>query len=69
METATLYVPNIGCDGCVRTIKAEVGQLEGVARVDVDKDTKQVRLEWGNPATLGQIENLLAEIDYPAVKA
>jgi copper chaperone CopZ len=69
METKTLYVPNIGCDGCVRTIKAEVSQLAGVARVDADKDTKQVTVEWTDPATLGQIKALLAEIDYPVAQA
>ncbi|MFO7322812.1 MAG: heavy-metal-associated domain-containing protein [Chloroflexota bacterium] len=69
METTTLYVPNIGCDGCVRTIRTEVGQLAGVVRVEADATSKQVTVEWTEPATLEQIEARLAEIDYPAVSA
>ncbi|MBZ0282190.1 MAG: cation transporter, partial [Anaerolineae bacterium] len=30
MESKTFQVPNIGCDGCVRTIKTEVSQISGV---------------------------------------
>ena len=27
MESKTFKVPNIGCDGCVRTVENEVGEL------------------------------------------
>ena len=30
METKTVNVPNIGCDGCVNTIKNEVSVIPGV---------------------------------------
>lgn len=65
METKTFQVPAIGCDGCVRTVQMELGQLAGVARVEADKDTKMVTVEWAAPATWPQIETRLAEIDYP----
>ena len=64
METKTFKVPNIGCDGCVKTIKNEVGQLSGVQRVEADKDSKVVTVSWDKPASWQEIEGKLVEIDY-----
>mgnify|MGYP001284932110 CR=1 FL=1 len=69
MDSKTFKVPNIGCDGCVSTIKNEIGQLAGVARVDADKDTKIVTVQWQNPASWSGIEQRLVEIDYAPEKA
>ena len=69
MEAKTFKVPNIGCDGCVSTIKNEVGQLAGVARVDADKDTKVVTVQWQDPASWQAIESKLVEIDYAPAQA
>ena len=65
MERKTCQVPNIGCDGCVRTIKTEVSQISGVKQVDGVVDTKTVTVEWDTPATWQKIESTLKEIDYP----
>ena len=65
MEHKTFQVPNIGCDGCVRTIKTEVSQINGVKQVDGVVDTKIVTVEWDAPATWQQIESILKEIEYP----
>jgi copper chaperone CopZ len=64
MERKTFQVPNIGCDGCVRTIKNEVSSIPGVKQVDGAVDTKTVTVEWDKPATWQQIEETLKEIDY-----
>ncbi len=64
MERKTVQVPNIGCDGCVRTIKNEVSQISGVKVVDAKVDGKQVTVEWEAPATWQEIESLMKEIDY-----
>jgi len=65
MERKTFQVPNIGCDGCVKTIKNEVSQINGVKQVDGVVNTKTVTVEWDAPATWGQIESTLKEIEYP----
>ncbi len=65
MQSKTFTVPNISCGHCVMTIKNEVGELAGVVRVEADKDTKQVTVEWVAPATWDQIAALLTEINYP----
>ena len=66
MTTKTFTVPNITCGHCTNTIETEIGELEGVAMVSADVDSKQVNVEWREPATWEQIEALLAEIEFPA---
>jgi cobaltochelatase CobN len=63
--TKTFVVPNISCDHCVRSIKNEVSDIEGVKSVDAKADTKVVTVEWESPATWEQINATLTEIDYP----
>lgn len=65
MESKTFQVPNIGCDGCVKTIKNEVSQIAGVKQVNGVVDSKTVTVEWDTPATWQQIESTLKEIEYP----
>lgn len=64
METKTVHVPNIGCDGCVKTIKNEVSEIPGVVNVDGLVDAKQVTVQWNDPATWQAIEAKMREIDY-----
>lgn len=68
MDSKTFQVPSIGCDGCVRTIQNELSTVAGVARIDADKDTKLVSVDWNSPASWQQIEQKLTEIDYPCAK-
>ena len=64
VERKTFQVPNIGCDGCVKTIKSEVSQIAGVKQVEADVKTKVVTVEWDKPASWQGIESKLVEIDY-----
>lgn len=64
METKTVHVPNIGCNGCVNTIKLEVSDIPGVVNVDGQVAEKQVTVQWEAPATWQNIEAKMREIDY-----
>lgn len=64
MQSKTFTVPNISCGHCVHTVQMEVGELAGVQLVKADQATKQVVVEWDNPATWEQIEARLVEINY-----
>ncbi len=64
MEQKTVKVPNIGCNGCVKTIKNEVSELPGVVSVEGSVETKIVTVQWDAPATWATISNKMAEIDY-----
>ena len=68
MANKTFNVPGINCNHCVMTIKREVGELEGVASVAADAETKNVTVEWQAPATWDNIKSLLAEINFPAAE-
>jgi len=65
MTTKTFLVPNISCGHCTHTIETELGELAGVDKVTADVESRQVTVEWVEPATWAQIESLLEEIDYP----
>jgi hypothetical protein len=43
----------------------ELSDLSGVQSVQADAASKQVTVEWADPASWEQIEALLREIDYP----
>ena len=64
MESKTFKVPNIGCDGCVNTVKGELSDLEGVKTVVGAVDTKMVTVEYDAPASWEKIVSTLKEIDY-----
>lgn len=64
MEQKTFIVPNIGCDGCVRTIKNELSEVDGVSSVDAAVDTKQVTIVYNDAATWEKVLSTLKEIDY-----
>lgn len=64
MQSKTFKVPNIGCNGCVASIKNEVSELSGVQIVSSDVDSQMVTVEWDTPASWEQIEATLVEIDY-----
>jgi len=64
MQSKTFTVPNISCGHCTHTVEMEVGDLAGVKSVKAEQDSKQVVVEWGEPATWEQIEALLVEINY-----
>lgn len=68
MQTVKYSVPSINCNHCVHTIKTELGELDGVKSVEADASTKQVVVQYEDPATQQGIEELLAEINYPVEK-
>lgn len=65
MSKKTFRVPNISCGHCVHTIKMELGELDGVVAVSADETSKEVTVEWQEPATWDQIKALLVDINYP----
>lgn len=66
MAKKTFIVPNISCGHCTRTIETELGELPGVTSVKAEAASKQVTVEWEEPATWDKVRALLEEINYPA---
>ena len=65
MTTKTFTVPNISCGHCTHTIEMELSELDGVTQVKAVQESKQVTVEWQDPANWEQIQALLQEINYP----
>ena len=63
--TKTFTVPNISCGHCTGTIEMELGEMAGITAVKAEEATKQVTVEWDEPASWDKIESLLVEINYP----
>ena len=65
MEKQTFTISKISCGHCVATIQRDLQNLDGVAKVNGDPQTKTITVEWQTPASKLQIEDRLAEIGYP----
>ena len=66
METNRFSIPNISCGHCVMTIQRELGDIEGVLKVEGDPNQKEIAVDWDAPATLEKIKATLEETNYPA---
>ncbi len=62
----TLKINNIGCNGCVNTIKNELAGLTGVTFIQGSVPEKTITVDVDGPATLQTIMGKLVEIEYPA---
>ncbi|MFC1533156.1 heavy-metal-associated domain-containing protein [Thermodesulfobacteriota bacterium] len=67
METKSFSIPNITCGHCVMTIQKELGEVDGVSKVEGDPEKKEITVAWDSPVTLEAIKSTLKEINYPAV--
>ncbi len=65
MEKETFNIPNISCGHCVMAVKNELNELAGVVNVEGDPRTKNVTVEYEEPASVEQIKAKLQEINYP----
>ena len=65
MPSKTFTIENISCEHCVKNIKNELNDLEGIISVEIDQESKQVEVSWQEPLTWEEIKNLLEEISYP----
>ena len=68
MNSKTVSVPNIGCDGCVRTIQNEIKEVAGVVEVKADLKTKLVSVKWDDKTNWQTIAGKPAEIENPVVE-
>ncbi len=62
--TETIFVENIKCGGCMKTIKDTLLQMPGVDTVVVDKDQESV-IVTGADVNRDSINDKLGAIGYP----
>jgi copper chaperone len=65
MATKTYVIPNISCAHCVMHIANRLNEIEGVEYVEGDVTSKEVTVEFSEPASDEVIVAALEEINYP----
>jgi copper chaperone len=68
METLTYRVDGMTCDHCKAAVSGEVAKVTGVQTVDVELDTKLVRVS-GNGVDHDAVVAAIDEAGYDAVTA
>ena len=68
MESQTFSIPNISCGHCVMAIKRELGEMDGISKVEGDPGKKEITVDWNAPVTLEKIKDTLKDINYPATE-
>jgi copper chaperone CopZ len=67
-ETITYFVPGMSCGHCRAAITTEVTAIDGVEAIDVDLDTKLVRISGENLNDAALVA-AIDEAGYDAVRA
>jgi copper ion binding protein len=65
VHTQTYVVTGMTCQHCVTSVTEEVGELDGVASVDVDLDSGRLQVT-GQDVTVEQVQAAVAEAGYSA---
>lgn len=70
MAVLTLTAPDISCAHCKHTIESELGAQAGVHGVEVDVDSRRVRVDYDEAVTGdADLRGALAEIGYPPAES
>ena len=65
MTRITYLIPSISCAHCVMHITQRLNEIEGVENVEGDVTSKEVTVEFSEPASDEVIVAALEEINYP----
>lgn len=68
MTEIKLDVPEISCDHCKMSIEGAVGELDGVARVEVSIADKTVDVEFAESVNQADIVTAIEEQGYAVAK-
>ncbi|MHC1563254.1 copper ion binding protein [Actinomycetospora sp. C-140] len=64
MASTTLSVPEIHCGHCKSAIEGAVGPIDGVRTVEVDVDTRSVRVEHDDAVTVRALVDVIEDQGY-----
>ena len=65
MSHKTIHIPYLLSDACLGHIRGELTKLEGVLSVEFEIQTRNVTIEWTEPATWDDIRDAMSEDGYP----
>lgn len=68
LDETTLFVPSIKCEGCERTIRDALQDVDGVYEVRLELSDKSILVRYEpSPATLARVQTALASAGFEAV--
>jgi len=68
MNTETIKVENLKCNGCASTIKKGLLKLEGISAVTIDIESSIVKVDFkGDNQDVEILKTKLAKMGYPEV--
>ena len=65
-NTTKVMAPDITCDGCASAIKKALGNVKGVANVDVNVESKAVTVEHAPEVSREKIVETLDRAGFPS---
>jgi copper chaperone len=63
-QTATYTVTGMTCDHCVRSVREEIGEIEGVSDIDVDLASGAVSVTSSRPLQDAAVRAAVEEAGY-----
>ena len=66
-KTVTLDVPGMSCAACPITVKKALGKVEGVAKAEVDYESRQATVTFDDAKTdVSKLTRATADAGYPS---
>jgi copper chaperone CopZ len=65
-EQTTVTAPEIVCGGCANAIRNAFGKVSGVSNVEVDVETKQVKVDHESAVSREDIVRVLDDAGFSA---
>jgi copper chaperone len=64
MAEASYTVTGMTCEHCVRSVTEEVGEIDGVQRVDVDLESGRLTVTSQDPLPVDDVRSAVTEAGY-----
>lgn len=61
---ANFKVSAMTCNHCVNKIKQFVGEIEGVTNIDINLDTKIIKVDFNAPASIDLIKEAILDSGF-----
>ncbi|MEO5860453.1 MAG: heavy-metal-associated domain-containing protein [Pyrinomonadaceae bacterium] len=65
IKRTTVTAPDIVCGGCANAINNAFGRVDGVSNVDVDVETKEVKVDHESSISREDIVKVLDKAGFP----
>jgi copper chaperone CopZ len=65
MKTENIYIENLKCSGCMRTIIGSLSKIDGVKEVKIDQEHELVSIDSDDATDRSVLVSKLFDLGYP----